>query len=104
MSWCTAAANRAAATVEQGQFDTRFFAGFDQCVLRLILRPGGRHHARVFCGIGIANHHHLFALNKAAIPVDIQQLGHHVVSVIQVVEGFKQRGNRQRKADTRFFQ
>ncbi|MNE24011.1 hypothetical protein D3C80_1172850 [compost metagenome] len=70
----------------------------------LVLRPGCRHHARVFCGVGIANHHHLFALNKAAIPVDVQQLGHHVVGVIQVVEGFKQRRDRQRKADTGFFQ
>jgi len=36
-----AAADRAAATVEQRQFNTGFFAGFDQRVLRLVLRPGG---------------------------------------------------------------
>ena len=74
-----ATANRATASVEQGQLNTGFLAGFDQCVLRLILRPGCRHHARIFRGVGIANHHHLFALNKAAVPVDIQQLGHDVV-------------------------
>ena len=90
--------------MEQGQLDTGFLAGFDQCVLRLILRPGCRHYARIFCGVGIADHHHLFALNKAAIPVDVQQLAHHVVGVVQVVEGLKQRGDRQGVVDSRFFQ
>lgn len=33
-----ATANRATASVEQGQLNTSFLAGFDQCVLRLILR------------------------------------------------------------------
>lgn len=33
-----AAADRAAATVEQRQFNTGFFAGFDQRVLRTVLR------------------------------------------------------------------
>ena len=99
-----ATANRATASVEQGQFNTGFLTGFDQCVLRLILRPGCRHHARIFRRVGIANHHHLFALNKAAVPVDIQQLGHDVVGVVQVVEGLKQRGDRQGVVDSRFFQ
>ena len=75
--------------MEQGQLDTGFLTGFDQCILCLILRPGGCHHPRIFRGVGIADHHHLFALNKAAIPVDVQQLGHHVVSVVQVVESLK---------------
>ncbi|VAL65508.1 Uncharacterised protein [Enterobacter kobei] len=90
--------------MEQRQLNTGFLAGFNQCILRLILRPGCRHHARIFGGVGIANHHHLLALNKAAIPVDVQQLGHHVVGVVQVIEGFKQRRHRQGIVDARFFQ
>ncbi|SAI58689.1 Uncharacterised protein [Enterobacter bugandensis] len=90
--------------MEQGQLDTGFLAGFDQRILSLILRPGRRHHARIFRGVGIANHHHLLALNKAAIPVDVKQLGHDVVGVVQVVEGLKQRGDWQGVVDARFFQ
>ena len=78
--------------MEQRQLNTGFLAGFDQRVLRLVLRPGGRHHARVFCGVRIANHHHLLALDKAAIPVDVQQLGHDIVGVVQVVERFPNSG------------
>ena len=84
-----AATNGSAATVEQRQFDTGFFAGFDQRVLSLVLRPGRCHHARVFCGIRVANHDHLFALDKAAVPVDIQKLGHDVIGIVEVVQRFK---------------
>ena len=84
-----AATNGTTATVEQRQFNTGFFAGFDQRVLSLVLRPGGRHHTRVFCGIRVANHDHLFALNKASVPVYIQQLRHDVIGIVEVVQRFK---------------
>ncbi len=99
-----AATDAAAASVEQRQSDAGFLAGFDQRVLRLILRPAGGHHAGVFRRVGVTDHHHLLALNKAAIPVDAQQLTHDVVSVVEVVEGFKQRRHRHREGDARLFQ
>ena len=104
MSRCAAAADRTAAPVEQRQLNAGFLTGFDQRILRLVLRPRGGHYARIFSRVRVANHDHLFALNKAAVPVDIQQLCHHVIGVVQVVQRFKQRGNRQRERDTRFFQ
>ncbi|CNT83769.1 Uncharacterised protein [Salmonella enterica subsp. enterica serovar Bovismorbificans] len=39
MGWRAATANRSAAAVEEGKLDASFFTGFDQGVLRLILRP-----------------------------------------------------------------
>ncbi len=99
-----AATDAAAASVEQRQGNAGFLAGFDQRVLRLILRPAGGHHAGVFRRVGVADHHHLLALNKAAIPVDIQQLAHYVVSVVEVVKGFKQRRHWHREGDARLFQ
>ncbi|CDL21715.1 hypothetical protein [Klebsiella pneumoniae IS53] len=90
--------------MEQRQFNTGFFAGFDQRVLRLVLRPGGGHHAGIFSGVRVADHDHLLALDKAAVPVDIQQLGHDVVGVVEVIQRFEQRGHRQSKANPGFFQ
>ena len=99
-----AAANGATATVEQRQFDPGFLTGFDQRILRLVLRPGGGHHPCVFRGIRVADHDHLFALDKAAVPVDIQQLGHDVVGVVQVVQRFEQRSHRQGESNPGLFQ
>ncbi|CNT92312.1 Uncharacterised protein [Salmonella enterica subsp. enterica serovar Bovismorbificans] len=39
VGWRAATANRSAAAVEEGKLDASFFTGFDQGVLRLILRP-----------------------------------------------------------------
>ena len=104
MGWRAAAADGTAASVEQRQFDTGFLTGFDQRVLRLVLRPGGGHHASIFGGVRIANHDHLLALDKAAVPVDIQQLSHDIVGVVQVVQRFEQRGHRQSKTNPGLFQ
>ncbi len=56
MSWPTAAADRAATTVEEPQFYSMFLSCVVQLAMGFVELPCAGEHASVFVGVGVAQH------------------------------------------------
>ena len=94
-----AAANRAAAAVEQLQAHAGLAGDLQQRFLGAVLGPGRSQNARVLGRIRVADHNHLPRLQGAVLAIQGKQFAHHLRRAIEIVQGFEQR--RHGQADRR---
>ena len=100
-----AAADAAAAAVEQRDRHAVVAARRDDRFLRLVELPGGGEPADVLGRIGVADHHFLAALvahHAVAVPGNRQQPVHHVRGGAQIARRLEQRHDPQRPRDAGF--
>ena len=89
-----AAADRAAAPVEQGELDARVVQHLHQRRLRLLQQPAGCGQPAVLVAVGVGDHDDLAPVApRQVLPVDrvLQQLAHRAVGVGEVLAGLEQR-------------
>ncbi|MNR30524.1 hypothetical protein D3C85_1479860 [compost metagenome] len=85
----TSTPNRAPTAMKQTQTHVVFLAYGYQIFLRLILRPGRSKGSRIFCRIGVTDHHLLRAYELCSIPIDFKKLIYARRCVLEVIQRFK---------------
>ncbi len=98
MSRPAAAADRAAAAMEESQLHSAFLRGAMQLAMRLIEFPRAGEHAAVFVGVGVAEHDFLPAspgIEQRLISGIAPEAAHDAAGGAQRINGFEQRHGHQ---------